>query len=404
VTSGKKVLVLTSTFPRWVGDKEPPFVFELCRRLGDQFDVLVLAPHADGAKCSESMAGIDVVRFRYFFARWERLAYQGGILANLKRSRWCYLLLPFFFLAQVVALRKILREQRIDAIHAHWLIPQGLSVAIVGLFIKNMPPWICTSHGGDLLGLNGWLLNRIKRWVIRSSSLLTVVSKAVADCALSLGVKTEQLHTISMGVDTRERFAPSTTSTRSDNELLFVGRLVEKKGVTYLLDAMPEIISQYPGVHLSVVGNGPEENALKQQADRLGIAHAVTFLGSLNNSEIPELYRRATVFVAPSIVTAQGDQEGLGLVLVEALACECPVVASDLPAIRDVVTDGVNGLICRQKDSADLAAKVCSLLGHADLRDELGKAGRQYVQRHFDWAIVSERYAALIDELAQGRS
>lgn len=366
--------------------------------------MLVLAPHADGAKCSENMAGINVVRFRYFFARWERLAYQGGILANLKRSRWCYLLLPFFFISQLVALWRILRNQRIDVIHAHWIVPQGLTVAVAGMFMKNMPPWICTSHGGDLLGLNGWLLNLIKRHVIRSSSRLTVVSKALADCALSLGAETEQLQTISMGVDTRERFSPSTTSVRSDSELLFVGRLVEKKGATYLLDAMPEIIRRCPGVHLSIVGNGPEESALKQQAGRLGVAHAVTFLGPLDNSEIPELYRRTTIFVAPSIVTVQGDQEGLGLVLVEALACECPVIATDLPAIRDVVINGVNGLICRQRDSADLAAKVCSLLACADLRDKLGKAGRQYVQQHFDWTTVSERYAALIDELAQGHT
>lgn len=396
--------MLTSTFPRWQGDNEPPFVFELCRRLGETFDIVVLAPHADGTKCFERIDGIEVVRFRYFFARWERLAYQGGILANLKRSRWCYFLLPFFFISQLAALCRILRHQRIDAIHAHWIIPQGLIVAVAGMFIKNMPPWICTSHGGDLLGLNGWLLNRIKRRVIRSSSLLTVVSKAVADCALSLGARPEQLRTISMGVDTREHFSPSTTSTRSDNELLFVGRLVEKKGVTYLLDAMPEIIRQCSGVHLSVVGNGPEENALKQQADRLGIAHAVTFLGALSNSEIPELYRRATVFVAPSIVTVKGDQEGLGLVLVEALACECPVVTTDLPAIRDVVIGGVTGLVCRQKDSADLAARVCSLLGHADLREKLGKAGRQHVQRHFDWSMISMRYAALLDELVDVRS
>ncbi|HCI12762.1 MAG TPA: glycosyltransferase family 4 protein [Gallionellaceae bacterium] len=401
MTSRKKVLVLTSTFPRWVGDKEPPFVFELCRRLDGQFDVLVLAPHADGAKCSESMAGIDVVRFRYFFARWERLAYQGGILANLKRSRWCYLLLPFFFISQLAALWRILRHQRIDAIHAHWIIPQGLTVAIVGLLIKNMPPWICTSHGGDLLGLNGWLLNRIKRWVIRSSSLLTVVSKAVADCALSLGAKTEQLRTISMGVDTRERFSPSTTSVCSDNELLFVGRLVEKKGVTYLLDAMPEIIRQCPGVHLSVVGNGPEENALKQQADRLGIAHAVTFLGSLNNSEIPELYRRATVFVAPSIVTVQGDQEGLGLVLVEALACECPVVASDLLAIRDVVVHEDTGFLVPQKSPEAIVSAVVTLLAKPELRRQLAIKGRDHVIRNFDWSIVASRYAALIGKLVE---
>jgi glycosyltransferase involved in cell wall biosynthesis len=149
------------------------------------------------------------------------------------------------------------------------------------------------------------------------------------------------------------------------------------------------------------VGSGPDEEQLKQQADRLGIGCEVRFQGAISNAEMPALYRRATVFVAPSIVTAQGDQEGLGLVLVEALACECPVLASDLPAIRDVVIDGVSGLIFRQKDVVDLAAKVCYLLDHPDMRETLGKAGRQHVQEHFDWAMVVHRYAELIDELAQ---
>lgn len=398
----KRILVLTSTFPRWQGDDEPPFVFELCRRLDDKFDILVLAPHADDAKRFERIGGIEIMRFRYFFPRWEKLAYQGGILANLKRNRWCYLLLPFFFLSQLAALWRILRQQRIDLIHAHWLIPQGLTVAIAGVFTKNMPPLVCTSHGGDLLGLNGLLLTSIKRWIIRCSSQITVVSHAMLDRALSLGAKPEQLQTVSMGVDTRTLFTPDTATRRVDNEVLFVGRLVEKKGCTYLLDAMPEILRRHPDTRLRIVGSGPEEEALKQQADHLGIAYAVTFYGAVINTEILGLYRRATIFVAPSIVTAQGDQEGLGLVLVEALACECPVVASDLPAIRDVVIDGVNGLICRQKNSADLAAKVCFLLEHPELRESLGSTGRQHVQERFDWVAISHRYASLFDGLIRG--
>lgn len=398
----KRVLVLTSTFPRWQGDNEPPFVFELCQRLGEQFDVVVLAPHAEGAKRFERMGNIEILRFGYFFPRWEKLAYQGGILANLKRNYWCYLLLPFYFFSQLAALRRILGHQRIDLIHAHWLIPQGLTVAIAGVFSKNMPPMICTSHGGDLLGLNGYLLNLVKRWIIRRSTLLTVVSHAMADRALVLGARPAQLQTVSMGVDTKALFTPDPMTRRADSEILFVGRLVEKKGCTYLLDAMPEILRRHPGTLLRIVGSGPEEEALKRQADRLGVTHAVTFHGAINNAEIPNLYRRATVFVAPSIVTAQGDQEGLGLVLVEALACECPVVASDLPAIRDVVSDGVTGLNCQQKDSVDLAEKVVLLLNNPAMRHVLASAGRQHAVDNFDWDIVSDRYTRLINEMAKG--
>jgi len=395
----KRVLVVTSTFPRWQGDTEPPFVFELCRRLVDEFDILVLAPHAEGTKQFERMDGIDVTRFRYFFPRWEKLAYQGGILANLKQSHWCYFLLPFFFASQLIALLRILRHEHIDLIHAHWLIPQGLSVAIAGLFVRKMPPLICTSHGGDLLGLKGQLLTLMKRWVIRCTSQLTVVSHTMMNCALALGAKSEQLQTISMGVDTKILFAPSPNKSRADNEVLFVGRLVEKKGVEYLLDAMPEIVKQLPKTRLSIVGSGPLENALKSKVHRLGIANAVIFHSAVNNSQLPELYRRATIFVAPSIVTIQGDQEGLGLVLVEALACECPVVASDLPAIRDVIIEGVTGLRVPEKSPGALAKAILKLLTESDLRSQLAINGRDHVSRHFDWDIAATRFEHLIKEL-----
>ena len=395
----KKLLVLTSTFPRWQGDNEPPFVFELCQRLGEQFDILVLAPHAEGAKRFERMGNIEIMRFCYFLPRWENLAYQGGILANLKRNRWCYLLLPFYFISQLAALLRILRHQRIDLIHAHWLIPQGLTVAIAGVFTKNMPAMICTSHGGDLLGLNGLLLSSIKRWVIRCSSLLTVVSQTMAERALSLGARPEKLKTVSMGVETSSLFTPDTGTPRVDNEVLFVGRLVEKKGCTYLLDAMPEILRRHADTRLRIVGSGPEEEVLKRQADRLGVAHAVTFHGAVNNAEIPNLYRRATVFVAPSIVTAQGDQEGLGLVLVEALACGCPSVASDLPAIRDVIIHEDTGWLVPQKSPEAIANAVVKLLSEPSLRRQLAVNGRAHAIRNFDWGIVSSRYGRLLDEL-----
>ena len=394
-----RILVLTSTFPRWQGDNEPPFVFELCRRLGDEFDLTVLAPHAPGAMRYEWMEGIEVVRFRYGFSAWERMAYQGGILANLKRSRWCYLLLPLFFLSQLTVLRRIVRYQHIDVIHAHWLIPQGLTVAIASLVMKNGPPMICTSHGGDLLGLNGWLLRSIKRWVIRRSAQLTVVSRAMAAYALSQGARPERLHTISMGVDTINRFTPDISVSRATNELLFVGRLVEKKGCAYLLAAMPEILRHFPDTRLSIVGSGAMKKTLKWQVENIGIAHAVTFHCAVNNAELPNWYRRATIFIAPSIVTSQGDQEGLGLVLVEALACGCPVIASDLPAIQDVVIDGVTGVLVQHQDSAGVARAVVALLAAPERRRQLAEKGRDHVVRNFDWTSVAARYRQLLSEL-----
>ena len=136
----KKILVLTSTFPRWKDDVEPPFVYELSRRLNSKYSVHILAPHASGTAAEEYFDGMRVTRYRYFFPRWESLAYHGGILANLKQNPLRYLLIPFFLIGQLVALVRLLRNCRYDCIHAHWLIPQGLIAIIARLFVKAVPP------------------------------------------------------------------------------------------------------------------------------------------------------------------------------------------------------------------------------------------------------------------------
>lgn len=398
MTIRKRVLVITSTFPRWQGDNEPPFVFELCRRLGDRFDVMVLAPHAPGAKFRESIGNLEVYRFRYFFTPWQSLAYHGGIMANLRQKRLRYLLIPFFLLSELVALVLLLRKHRVDVIHAHWLIPQGVvAVAAQTLITGKKPAIICTSHGTDLVGLTGTAFRWLQKQVMAKVDKLTVVSQALRTHATGLA-KRDDVEVIPMGVDLTGTFIPPAAAGRSNHELLFVGRLVAQKGVRYLIQALPEILKKHPQAVLSIVGDGPERANLQGLAAASKVGEHVRFLGAVENSALKELYGGAAMFVSSSL------SEGFGLTCVEALGCACPVVATDLPAIRDIVIDGVTGLICKQKDSGDLAAKICFLLEHPELRATMGSAGRQYVQSRFDWATVSRRYAALIEEVAQGHS
>jgi glycosyltransferase involved in cell wall biosynthesis len=398
-----KVLVLASTFPRWLGDREPPFVFELSRRLAAHHDVTVLAPHAAGAKTTERMEGMDVFRFRYLPERWESLAYDGGILSNLKAYPWKYSLVPFFLLGQLVTLYRILRNERVDVIHAHWLFPQGLLALLARALARTRhTPLLCTSHGGDLFGLRGYVFSRLNRTVLLSAEAVTVVSNVMRDFAISLGGAGERIQVIPMGVDAAGTFLPPLHHERREDTLLFVGRLVEKKGLEYLLRALPNVVERRPSMRLVIVGSGPEEHSLKRLAREINIEDRVSFLGSVRNSELPELYRMATVFVGPSIATAAGDQEGLGLVFAEALACECPVIASDLPAIGDLVIDGSTGLVFRQRDTVDLANKLSRLLDDPLLRQSLGQEGRRVVCRQFDWSGVTERYSQLLVGLCSG--
>lgn len=394
MSTKKRILVLTSTFPRWQGDNEPPFVFELSRRLSDHFDVVVLAPHAPGAKRFETMGNLEVYRFRYFFPSWQSLAYHGGIMANLKQNRLRYLLVPSFLLSELFSLIFLIKKYQVDAIHTHWLIPNGLIAVVARALIAGKKPVIiCTSHGTDLFGLTGVLFRWLQKQVISKVDRLTVVSAALRAHAMSL-VHRDDVEAIPMGVDLTVTFTPPVASGRSSNELLFVGRLAEQKGIRYLIMAMPEILKKHPQTTLSIIGDGPERESLLRQTTVSGVGQHVRFHGALENSELRELYGNAAIFVSPSLA------EGLGLTLVEALACECPVVASDLPAIRDVVSDGITGILCNQKDSADLANKIITMLNDPTLRQAIGRAGRQHVLKRFDWNIIAERYIRLIDDIA----
>ncbi len=391
----KRLLVLTSTFPRWRGDREPPFVYELSRRLAEDFDVWVLAPHAPGACLRESWGGLRVVRYRYFFGALEALAYQGGILANLRRNPLCYLLVPLFMLAQLIALVRLVEREGIDVIHAHWLIPQGM-VAVAGRWLcRRKPALLCTSHGSDLYGLRGPFFRAVKRWVMAQADGLTVVSKAMKDYAVGLFGEPGKISVLSMGVDGSGVFVPDENAARGEDELLYAGRLTEQKGVVSLIRALPVIHRQHPLVTLTVAGAGPQEKELRVLSRELGVERQVRFLGAVDNARLPELYRRATAFVFPSL------GEGFGLVCVEALFCGCPVVASDLPAVREIVGDGDVALLFPPGDSDKMASRVLDLLADRALQRRLGQAGRAWAVRRYDWQGVAKAYSTLLDGMTK---
>ena len=394
----KRVLVLTSTYPRWEGDTEPAFVHALCERLCERFDIWVLAPHTPGAMTRETFGNIQVVRFRYFFDWGESLAYQGGIMAKLRSKRLRYLLVPPFLIFQWMAVLRMLLSQRFDVVHAHWLFPQGFVAGIAKCLLPRFPALVCTSHGTDLNSLQGGLFTRIKRFAIRQSDAFTVVSAAMQLKAQSLDVDLQKTSVIPMGVDARVLFSPDTVP-RTSQQLLFVGRLDSQKGLDTVLRAMPGILVDCPHCSLLIVGSGPERLRLQDQVDQLGIAGSVTFAGAIPNRELVNYYRRATLLVFPSV-----GSEGLPVVCAEALACECPVIASDFSSVHEIVQHGVNGVVFLAGDSTALAQAIVQLLSDPERRAAMGVAGREYVLAHFDWSTVVAEFAGIYDRLAGPKS
>ncbi len=399
IVSRKKLLILSSTYPRWVGDPEPGFVHELAKRLTAQFEVRVLCPHARGAAAQETLEGVEVVRYRYAPSQLETLVNDGGIVTNLKRQPWKWLLVPFFLLGLFWRTWREIRRWQPDVIHAHWLLPQGLVVALLSSLDRRTPPFLVTSHGADLFALRARPLTALKRFVVRRAAGLTVVSRAMKDELARIGAPLQKVRVQPMGVDLTQRFIPKLEISRSPDEILFVGRLVEKKGLRHLLAALPEIIANHPSAFLTVVGFGPEERERRAQAEDLSIAHKVHFLGALPQAELPALYQRAAVFVAPFVQASSGDQEGLGLVLVEALGCGCPVVLSDLPASRDVVGNISAAIPIPPEQLIDrLGQAIVSVLADRPRYNLDAINAAAQLKKQFDWEEVTAGYAQLLLE------
>ncbi|MBE5846457.1 MAG: glycosyltransferase family 4 protein [Lachnospiraceae bacterium] len=382
-----KLLVTGSTFPRWEGDPEPRFVLDLARNMSDRFDITVLVPAAPGAKDTEVLEGVKVVRYHYFpIHRWETLCYPGAIAPRIKEKKIRILLVPFLFLGLWIKLLSMQKD--FDAAHAHWLIPQGIVHSFTRL------PYIVTGHGGDVTSMNGGLLKALKKRCLKRARAITAVSDALADLVKEMAPGRD-VSVLSMGVDTK-KFGPQYRKehlfTKEDIPVvLFVGRLAEKKGVRYLIEAMEQVDAL-----LVIVGIGPLQRELEEQAAKAKRAKVV-FLGGKTHDELREIYASADVFAAPSVTAKDGDKEGLGLVILEAMASGLPVVASRSGGIVQVIRHEENGLLSEERASDEIARNLNRILTDASLREKLIKGSYETAEA-YDYRSQAEKYADLIEK------
>jgi glycosyltransferase involved in cell wall biosynthesis len=399
-----KVLFLASSYPRGRDDTASVFLRYLAEHLADcGLDIHVLAP-ADGKGGTALDGKIAVHRFQYFFARFQRLAYGSGIMSNLRRSPWLWLQVPFFVLAMAYSALRVIRREKIDLLHAHWILPQGL----VGLMAKYLQgvPLITTVHGADAFALRGKLAGGLKRWVIAQSDAWTA-NTAETSAGVNRGPSAPAALVIPMGVDTRlfsaGRPAVLGQAVRPGEFLmLFVGRLVEKKGCGDLLEALALLP---PGLRdrttLWVVGDGDQRSRLEQTAKVLGVAEQVRFWGTISNRRLPEFYAAADLFVAPSVEAASGDTEGQGVVILEAFAARVCVLATRVGGIDSVVRDHITGVLVPPNRPRDLAAAIEQLLGDQEQRQSLAQRAFMEVKERYDWKRIAGEFARLYRNVAE---
>jgi len=400
-----KVLVLTTTFPRWKEDTTPAFVYELSKRLQENgLEIVVLAPHHEGAKRFEIMDGMKVYRFPYFYPpKYQRLVYEGGILPNLKRNNLSRIQVPLLFLSELYYTMKIIKKEKIDVIHSHWIIPSGLVGTILRKVLKK--PHITTAHAGDVFTIRkSKFLARVGSYVFRNSDKITANSNYTIDVITSIEDKIkDNVEIIPMGVATT-LFTPENAMNLKNTFgaeylILSVGRLVEKKGVNYLIMAMKEVIKEFPNAKLLIAGSGPEKENLEKISDSLNLKENVVFVGYIKNSDLPKYYASSDIFVLPSIETKEGDTEGLGVVLLEAMACRVPVIGSNVGGITDIIKNDQNGFLAKPKNPEDIADRIIKLLSNEGLRQKFSKEGIKIVQERFSWDVVAGKFCDVYEGL-----
>ncbi len=204
------------------------------------------------------------------------------------------------------------------------------------------------------------------------------------------GQDPKKIRTIYYGVDLK-KYAPR--KKKNDDKIIFgtVARLVHQKGHTFLLDAIPAVLEKYPNARWRFVGGGDKESVLRQQAERLGIAHAVEFTG--NQSDVPSFLHSFDVFVLPSL------WEGFPNVLLEAMACGLPVIATSVEGTIELVVDDETGILVPKENPQALTAAMMRVLESPNLIEQFGKAGRQRVEEHFSLEKQVREFEELYDKL-----
>jgi glycosyltransferase involved in cell wall biosynthesis len=185
--------------------------------------------------------------------------------------------------------------------------------------------------------------------------------------------------------------APRAAAPGRERTVLFVGRLVERKGVAHLIEALTRMRTRVPA-RLVVVGDGPERPKLEELARRQGAGDRVEFRGRIAPDELQRTYAAADAFVLPAVHDARGDTEGLGVVLLEAMNYGIPVIASRVGGIVDIVVDEETGLLVPPGDPGALAGALDRVLGDPDLGRRLGEGGRRRLAERFSWDAILARW------------
>ncbi len=388
-----KVLMLTSSYPKFPGDVTAPFIESIARGVaarGHAVDV-VLPHHPDLRR-----GACEPVRFfpyRYAPDRLSLWGYAQSMAADVRVRKRMYLILPLVALALRRVVAERLGAERYDVLHAHWVVPSA--VLVTDLARSHAIPLVVSLHGSDVFVAERLApAGRLARSALQAAGAITACSRDLHERALRLGAPAARTRTLPYGVDVAA-FSPGPATTEMRERLgarpeellvLAFGRLVEKKGFRHLIEAAASV----PGVRVAIAGQGDLRGELEALAR--DTRAPVVFAGVLEREDMASALGTADVAVVPSVVDRAGNVDGLPNALLEAMAAGRAVVASRVAGIPDVVADGENGLLVPTRDVPALAAALVRLRDDAALRERLGRSARSTVTEALSWDAAARAF------------
>jgi glycosyltransferase involved in cell wall biosynthesis len=289
-----------------------------------------------------------------------------------------------YVLSGILSTFKLVKQNNYDLLHVNWPFPLGL-LGVVGKWFSRSK-LVLTFYGAEFALIKKVPLGKfIAKFIVNRADGVIAISKFTKG-ELTKIVKTKVLVIpFTSGLEAKAAKVKTEGTTKT---ILFVGRLIERKGVVYMIKAMPEILKKVKA-RLEIVGAGLLRSELEGKAKKLGINKEVVFHGRVSAQKLASLYRSSSVFVLPAITDRWGDTEGLGVVLLEAMSFGKPVVASKVGGIVDIVDDNKTGLLVKQKDSLGLAKAITKVLTDEELAVKLAKNGQRLVNSRFSWHNIT---------------
>ncbi len=395
-----KVLMLTSSFPRYEGDYFGPWVLEYCREMVRQgHELTLVAPSVGKMNLTHlSEKNLTIHRFNYFYPlNLQKLVYPPGIIPQLKKNKLRFFQIPFLIIAYYWQVRKILKAQSFDILHSQWVIPSGFIGTLIAK--RYNIPHLITSQGAEFFLAPKHPFSWFTKWVLKRCDYLLPVSRQMGVRAIQFGMKASKIKVVPNTVNTKQFHPNANSNFRIKNKInettpiiLTVRRLVFEKRVEDVLQAFA--LLNHDSARLVIAGDGPDREKLEELCIKLGIQNKVLFLGFVDNKQLPSLYSASDLYIISS------QQEGLSLSLLESMASGLITISTSSTGGNEVIENGENGFLYEVGNINQLYKKMDTAIKmYPEERQRIKIKARQRIIDEFSVVKMVKSWETIYKEL-----